>query len=232
MIEQVLQTGLSAGLPVSAALGEVSDYPSSLLLSESNRLPDTLSRLSFTKIGLSGLSGDSHWKARWQDTMSWLTSPFDSQPEEGSCGWVAVIYADWQKAVAPSPDEIVDVVLSAGSSTGERIKGVLVDTWSKKSGRLLDSLSVEQLRDIASSVQQSGRFFAVAGRLTFEMLPELVSVQPDVVAVRSAVCRKEDRTSQVDEGAVRRLRSEIDRTFTDDPTCSALPMIGASRDQF
>jgi (5-formylfuran-3-yl)methyl phosphate synthase len=231
VIEQVLQTGRAAGVPVSAALGEVSDYPRSATLTNSNRrLPDSLVNLSFTKIGLANLGHDSNWQARWQDTMSLLAATSATKPDADSCTWVAVIYADWQQAAAPSPDDIVDSVLSSSWSTGSRIAGVLVDTWSKRSGRLLDSLPVEQLRDLASSVQQSDRFFAVAGRLTSGMLPELVSVRPDIVAVRSAACRNEDRTSSVDGDAVRRLRTEIDRTFAAASSNAALP-IGTSHEK-
>jgi uncharacterized protein (UPF0264 family) len=78
----------------------------------------------------------------------------------------------------------------------------------------LDSLSVEQLCDLASAVQQSDRFFAVAGRLTSTVLPDLTSVRPDIVAVRSAACRNENRTSSVDEDAVRDFRRSVDQAFS------------------
>jgi uncharacterized protein (UPF0264 family) len=213
VIEQVLQTGIAAGVSVSAALGEVAEHSTSPGSSEDRRLPNSLARLSFTKLGLAGLNNDSNWAARWQDTMSFLADGVRSSCDNHSLNWVAVIYADWQAAGAPSPNAIVDCVLSSRESTSNHIAGVLIDTWSKKSGRLLDSLTVEQLSDLANNVQQSGRFFAVAGRLTSIMLPKLASVRPDIVAVRSAACRNEDRTSSVDADAVRKLRTEIDRTF-------------------
>ena len=213
VIEQVLQTGIAAGVSVSAALGEVAEHSTSPGSSEDRRLPNSLARLSFTKLGLAGLNNDSNWAARWQDTMSFLADGVRSSCDNHSLNWVAVIYADWQAAGAPSPNAIVDCVLSSSESTSNHIAGVLIDTWSKKSGRLLDSLTVEQLSDLANNVQQSGRFFAVAGRLTSIMLPKLASVRPDIVAVRSAACRNEDRTSSVDADAVRKLRTEIDRTF-------------------
>jgi len=40
--------------------------------------------------------------------------------------WIAVIYADWQSALAPDPESILE------QATGtDRIVGVLVDTWDK-----------------------------------------------------------------------------------------------------
>ena len=229
VIEQVLQTGLTAGIPVSAALGEVTDYspmPRSENLNEG--LPESLSQLSFTKLGLAGLSRDIKWSARWQDTMSLLTESF-SEDRASVHQWVAVIYADWVQATAPSPDAIVDCVLSSRLSSDTQIAGVLVDTWSKRSGRLLDALDVEHLHDLAAAIQRSGRFFAVAGRLTSSMLPELNSIQPDIVAIRSAACRNEDRTSTVDETAVREFRASVDRAFYL-PTAEQTLSIGATRE--
>ncbi|MFT4558738.1 MAG: hypothetical protein ACI92S_004124 [Planctomycetaceae bacterium] len=214
VIEQVLQTGIAAGVSVSAAMGEVAEYSTSPGIRKDRRLPQSLARLSFTKLGLASLNHDNNWAARWQDTMSFLADGVRSSGDNHAPDWVAVIYADWQAADAPSPNAIVDRVLSTSESTSNHIAGVLIDTWSKKSGRLLDSLTVEQLAELANSVQQSGRFFAVAGRLTSNMLPELASVQPDIVAVRSAACRNEDRTSTVDEAAVQAFRASIDRTFS------------------
>lgn len=230
VIAEVLRVGLSSGTPVSAALGEVTDYSASQRSKcEDLQLPESLSRLSFVKIGLAGLRHDSGWLGRWQDTLSFLTAPLSTASETNTPRWVAVIYADWQTADAPSPSGIIDCVLSSSESIGSNIAGVLVDTWSKKSGRLLDSLPIEQLKEIASSVQQSGRFFAVAGRLTSNMLPELSSSRPDVVAVRSAACRDQERTSSVDVGAVRTLREDIDKTFSVGSSKAALP-IGAVHD--
>ena len=224
VMEQVLQTGTSAGVSVSAAMGEVADYSTSPGVTEDRRLPNSLARLSFTKLGLASLSRDKNWSARWQDTMSFLADDVGSTSNNDLPNWVAVIYADWQAADAPSPNAIVDCVLSSSESTSNQIAGVLIDTWSKKSGRLFDSLSVEQLSELADCVHQSGRFFAVAGRLTSNMLPRLASVRPDIVAVRSAACRNENRTSSVDADAVRVLRTEIDRTFGAESANAALPI--------
>ncbi|MDA0283164.1 MAG: hypothetical protein O3B13_19395 [Planctomycetota bacterium] len=242
VIEDVLGLGLSVGVPVSAALGEVCDWASDSSFHGGDGQPTAaLSHLSFTKIGLANLIHEKNWSTRWQDTMSFLAQLLSPAADGPRRQWVAVIYADWQQAAAPSPDEVVDHVLSCGSSTENQIAGVLVDTWSKKSGRLLDSMTVEQLRKLGERVRKSNRFFAIAGRLQTHTLDALVPVHPDIIAVRSAVCRGEVRTSVVDAEAVRQLRTEINNTFAADATakrspengsaCSGLP-VGAAHDQF
>jgi len=230
VIDCVLQTGLQAGIPVSAALGEVTDY-SPLLCKETlnEGLPESFSQLSFTKLGLAGLCRDSNWSTRWQDTMSFLTDSFSESMDSSFHQWVAVIYADWEQAAAPSPDVILDCILSSSLSSEIEIAGVLVDTWSKTSGQLLDAIDVEHLRGLAAAMHRSGRFFAVAGRLTSSMLPELNSIHPDIVAIRSAACRNDDRTSTVDELAVREFRASVDRLFSSPITKQRLS-IGATRE--
>lgn len=231
-IEQVLQAGRSAGVPVSAALGEVIDYAA--FHNEPLRpLPPCLSGLAFVKMGLSGLVRQRNWTSLWRETMLQLTQSLTGSKESTvqPPGWVAVIYADWQRAEAPSPDAIVDAVLSAPSTSDHDFVGVLVDTWSKQSGRLPDSLSVERLTRLSRRVQDSGRFFAVAGRLTAATLPDLFDVQPDIIGVRSAACRNEDRASVVAEDSVRRLRECIDEVFLSGSEHAVLP-VGASRGQF
>ena len=157
--------------------------------------------------------------------MSFLTESFSESRVSSLHLWVAVIYADWEQAAAPSPDAILDCILSSET----QIAGLLVDTWSKTSGQLLDAIDVKHLRGLAASSQRSGRFFAVAGRLTSSMLPELNSIQPDIVAIRSAACRNEDRTSTVDEIAVREFRASVDRSFSLPITEQTLS-IGATRE--
>ena len=230
VIECVLQAGLQSGIPVSAALGEVTDYSPLLCRENLNAgLPESFSQLSFTKLGLAGLCRDSNWSTRWQDTMSFLTESFSESMVSSFHQWVAVIYADWEQAAAPSPDAILDCILSSKLSSEIEIAAILVDTWSKTSGQLLDAIDVEHLRGLAAAIQQSGRFFAVAGRLTSSMLPGLNSIQPDIVAIRSAACRNEDRTSTVDELAVREFRASVHRSFSSPITKHTLS-IGATRE--
>lgn len=230
-IEQVLKIGIRAGVPVSAALGEVADYSTSHNVEfPIQKLPSSLSTLSFTKLGLASLNRESNWLGRWGDTMSSLGDSNSKHDEDSVRKWVAVIYADWERAASPSPHAIIESVLSSTFSSDIEIAGILVDTWSKESGRLLDSMSIEQLCELAAAVQKSNRFFAVAGRLTSTVLADLTSAQPDIVAVRSAACRNENRTSAVDKIAVRDFRTSVDRAFS---TASPKhePSIGAFHEQ-
>ena len=231
VMDEVIQAAHATTVPVSAAMGEVHEWaPESSTERTGKKCSEVLTRLSFMKVGLAEIGRQNDWADKWRQTINSINRSLVSSDSGTGARWVAVAYADWQTAGAPNPDEIVEHVLSRCSETGPEFAGVLIDTWSKNSGRLLDSLNVEQLSELAARIQHSGRLFAVAGRLTIEMLAALAPIRPDVIAVRSAACRNQDRTAQVDADAVRQLRAELQRVFISEPPVPSAA--GAGHGQF
>ena len=157
------------------------------------------------------------WIEQWQDAAKHSEAALLNSGLRMTAGAhrVAVVYADWKFANSPNPNAILEQALN-----DDHIVGVLIDTWSKASGTLLDSFQVSELREISEQVQAAGRFLALAGRLSRQSICELQSVRPDVVAVRSAACRNADRTAEVDTQAVQQLRAELQSIFA---TPTALP---------
>lgn len=208
VIREVSHAGSQSGLPVSAALGECGDWLKPEPPLEIASLAG--SNLQFVKLGLAGMGRRDDWSAAWLSIIARCCEPFDRGPRP-----VAVIYADWQAARAPQPEEILDVLATeAGSEpSGRAFAGVLVDTFEKSSGRLLDAMSLETLRAIRDRTAEFGMFLALAGRLNAELLPSLVDVAPDIIAIRSAACGGEDRTASVDRDAVTEFRSAMRSSF-------------------
>ena len=77
----------------------------------------------------------------------------------------------------------VGVVVAAVAS---ECAGVLIDTWDKSGGRLVDLLSTEQLKTVRATTREAGLLLALAGRVSMEDLSEVAAIGPDLVAVRSA----------------------------------------------
>jgi uncharacterized protein (UPF0264 family) len=168
--------------PVSAALGELADRIS---------LPD-LSGLSFIKWGLAGLGRDGAWHRRLDAV---LTQVQTSRP---ACQVVAVAYADWQRAGAPSPEAVASYAQTSASGV------FLLDTWRKDGSTLLDSLDVGQIDALARHCRGGGARVALAGSLGEKEIAVLTDVAPDWFAVRGAVCAG-DRAGEVDVQRVRHL---------------------------
>lgn len=204
-IRDIAEFTHASGQPCSVALGEVSETDSQT----TNESSASFS-IQFAKLGLAGLRHRPSWQSDWQSAMDSSATASDKCPTNG---WVAVIYADAEAAAAPDPIEIIHVVTRGPAELSNRICGVLVDTYSKSSGTVLDALSVSELSVLAEHTQESGRFFALAGRVNLGMLATIAHIPVDVIAVRSAACVGEDRTAEVDHYAVRQFRDEMETAF-------------------
>ncbi len=75
---------------------------------------------------------------------------------------------------------------------------------------MLDAVSTRELQDIISETQAAGLLIALAGRVRRQDLPALLAIRPDIIAVRSAVCRNHDRTATIDEDLVREFCAAMD----------------------
>jgi hypothetical protein len=195
-------------IPVSVACGEVVDGGGRLA---KLHLPP---QVVYAKLGLAGMGDDDRWVARWLAIRSRI-----ERCHEGRLAWIGVIYADQARAASPVA---VDVIRAA-ADTGCR--GVLVDTFSKDQGRLLDWLSVGELSLLRDRAQLQGLLFAVAGRLQLGDVVKLSDVRPDVLAFRSAACCGGARTASIDRVRVARLRRALSRQRLREPT--AHPSIAA-----
>ena len=174
--------------PISAALGELLDAPGDL------GPPDDMP-LTFVKWGLAGYAGRGAavWRSELCLAMRGLT---ERQPR---CRAVAVAYADWRRARAPTPLEIRDFAID--NATG----AFLIDTWQKDGSTLLDWLSLLEVEDLQKRCRSAGVPVALAGSLGPAEIRTLLPLHPEWIAVRGAVCQGRQRESVVEENKVRRL---------------------------
>ena len=178
---EAVQT-LAGRRTMSAALGELCDWETSaakeLLAVEG---------ISVVKLGLAGCARLGDWRQRWKTVAD------DAAKNDKKM--VAVIYADWLKADAPSPDEILELAIEA------RCQFLLVDTFDKAAGTVFDHFSNNELDRLFRSAQQAGMTTVLAGSLSLDLLGQMPSKVVDIVAVRGAVCCG-NRTTGVDSGLV------------------------------
>jgi uncharacterized protein (UPF0264 family) len=188
-IEAVVRA-VAGRAPVTAAAGELID----LLHTPVPPMPDGV---SLFKIGLAGCRDLPHWQLRWREAMAALwTKP--NAPSQA----VAVVYADWRTAVAPPPEE----VLCTASEFG--CPALLVDTWSKSSGTLFDHWPAHDLHAFVEEVRSHDMYIVLAGSLVGECLAAASQLRPDLVAVRTAVC-KADRAGPISRQRVAAVRKAI-----------------------
>jgi len=151
---------------VSVALGELVDR-------EDETPPDLPPGVSYVKLGLSGCRTLRNWQERWSRTLGLL--PAAVKP-------VAVAYADWRTCGAPPPGEIIRFGVEFGCDY------LLVDTFDKGLGGILCHLPQQKLAGVLEAARRFGLRVAVGGSLNTESIQQILPLEPDLVAVRSAAC--------------------------------------------
>ncbi len=166
VVEEVVAE-VAGRAPVSVALGELRDW---------ERLDNLVIPVGvgFAKLGMAGCGCWPDWPDRWAEALRRF--PPSVRP-------VAVIYADGDAVAAPEPDRVL------AEAVRLECAAVLVDTFDKSRGGLLDAWTFERLAWFVAAVRQEGMLAVVGGSLTLETIPRVVSLGPDYVALRGAVCR-------------------------------------------
>jgi uncharacterized protein (UPF0264 family) len=167
---------------VTAALGELVEEP---------RLPVGFD--GWLKIGMAGCAEVFDWPQRMQAVMSG-TSPNR---------FVAVAYADWQRASSPRPLELCRFAAEHACAA------LLVDTCVKDGRTLLDWLRQPDLTQLRLVCREKGLPLALAGSLGERQIVEILPLEPDIIAVRGAACRGGARQATVDRDAVNRLVDRV-----------------------
>ncbi len=217
-------------VPVSAALGECLDWSSGIKAIEALQFDGMQHALAFVKLGLAGLlpaTAHGLWVDEWLGTRREFESSLPGHAtgthrdlsqsearsmtadtcavaaEQSEPNWVAVAYADHEQAGSPPWR---DVLQAAQSSKCEFL---LIDTHGKDGQSTLDWLSESELVEIQQRCHRSQLAFALAGQQNRTHLPIIKRIQPDVFAVRGAVCDGLDRCSTISADKVKALKSAL-----------------------
>jgi FolB domain-containing protein len=89
--------------------------------------------------------------------------------------------------------------------------GAMLDTASKRSGRLLDHWEVPALRAFIGECRAQGLLSGLSGSLETPDIPRLLQLEPDVLGFRGALCAGHDRTQALVAEQVRLIRDLIPR---------------------
>lgn len=187
-----LETAARDDVELSIALGELREWSAERPLVALPR------RVKYVKLGLSGMQHVLDWQERW-GRLRYRMSESTHAPLE----WIAVAYADAEAAEAPPVREVLDVAIRSGC------RGLLIDTFDKRSGSLCSHFRPAEIRAVVSEGQRAGLTIALAGRIAWNDVPELLAYRPDILGVRSLVCQAGDRGLAVDPASVDRFRAAL-----------------------
>jgi len=208
-------------IPVSCALGELRDWATQ---------PEwwsLLNRLDYIKIGPAGLCQFEEWAARFSAVQAEFRARGVSRPR-----WIAAFYLDHLAAGSFDPlTTLHETILRKQIRDRLGCAGVLLDTFDKQGPAAAELVSqtgrTRTLREWLAKSQSLGLLTAFAGRLTIKEIQNLQAeqIQPELFAVRSAVCRENDRQAELEPDRIRRL-SELIRSFkTPAPLTAGPPQV-------
>jgi uncharacterized protein (UPF0264 family) len=160
---------LGSTQPLSMALGELAEWCDA----DWEMVHQIPQGIAFAKVGLAGCARISDWRAIWRRAIAAFPS---------HCQAVAVIYADWQAADAPEPDTIIDVAASKGC------RALLIDTWRKDGGNVFAHCEASAIGSLFRRAEEAGMLTVLAGSLGLDDVEPALSLFPDYLAVRGAVC--------------------------------------------
>ena len=175
-------------VPVSAAFGEWRDA----ILTDAHwhlELP-----LNYIKWGLAGYKAGPGWGEDLLDARRELPAG----PE-----LVAVAYADWDKANAPSPAEV------AKFAKRYRFRTFLLDTFCKGGKTLLECMTPAEVAELVAGLKRTGIAVAIGGSLKPEDVKALKDARPDWYAVRGSACAGGKRDGVLDPVRVRKWKEVL-----------------------
>jgi uncharacterized protein (UPF0264 family) len=117
------------------------------------------------------------------------------------------VYADFQKAKAPFPEEVIE----SGRQLGCR--AMLIDTFDKHGPGLLGNVSTGEIERFVSTARKAEMLVVLGGKITADQLPDLLPLAPDYIAVRGAVCRG-GRAARLDPQRVKQFARRLRRAYT------------------
>jgi (5-formylfuran-3-yl)methyl phosphate synthase len=121
------------------------------------------------------------------------------QVEVGSAALVGVLFADLE------PDlKLIFDMSQAGFA------GVLMDTANKVSGSLTEVVSLEQIAEFVRGARDEDLFAGLAGSLRLEHVDKLLTLKPDILGFRGALCLDRRRTFGINETFVQQIRVRLD----------------------
>jgi (5-formylfuran-3-yl)methyl phosphate synthase len=187
-IEDFLSLTHSNPAPTSIAAGELVQWTDDLSTNLVAKLPSHC----FIKFGLSNA------KPGWADTLNQIGKTLHRRQQ-----MILVHYADSEAAQCP------DWIQTLRTAETLECRYVLVDTYDKSGGGLLDHLSIERLASMIQIANAKNLAVALAGSLQANQLASLMNVGAAWLGFRGAVCENRERTSTLCKNKLQSLCSEF-----------------------
>lgn len=185
---------VQGGRPVSATIG---DWPADPVQVAAAVHAIVATGVDYVKVGLLG-GGD--WSACIRALRPWADQT----------SLIGVLFADQNPDLA-----LLDLMAAC------RFRGVMYDTADKRSGSLISHRSTADLGEFVTRSKRRGLLTGLAGSLRVGDIPTLLSIAPDYLGFRTALCHARERNGSVALDCIVTVRDQIPRAHarSDSATC-------------
>jgi (5-formylfuran-3-yl)methyl phosphate synthase len=182
----------SAESEISAAIGDMPNLPGTAALAA---LGAASCGVHYVKVGLHGAHNEA-------DAVT-LLREVQRAVAEFNTAVIAALYADYRRAGTLNPECLPRIAAKAG------VHGCLLDTAIKDGHSLFEFTNSGALRALAQQAHADGLSFGLAGALQERDLSLANDLGADVVGLRAAACRNNQRHGPLDAMRVKKLRERI-----------------------
>lgn len=184
---KTIVTAINGVCPISATIGDLPMQPDSVFKAVDDMVN---TGVDYVKIGF---FPDGDWLA----TLQKLHSHADLWQQQRT-GLIAVLFADTQ------PDL---TILSTLKNSG--FKGVMLDTMDKQKGSLTQVMAPVTITQFVNFTRQHQLLCGLAGSLKADDIAKLMPLNPDYLGFRGALCNQHNRTAQLSQSAVIKIKQAI-----------------------
>jgi len=184
---KTIVTAINGVCPISATIGDLPMQPDSVFKAVDDMVN---TGVDYVKIGF---FPDGDWLA----TLQKLHSHTDLWQQQRT-GLIAVLFADTQ------PDL---TILSTLKNSG--FKGVMLDTMDKQKGSLTQVMAPVTITQFVNLTRQHQLLCGLAGSLKADDIAKLMPLNPDYLGFRGALCNQHNRTAQLSQSAVIKIKQAI-----------------------
>jgi uncharacterized protein (UPF0264 family) len=179
----------SGRLEVSAAIGDMPNLPGTAALAA---LGAAYCGADYVKVGLLGPRNEAEAIALLQEMQAAV--------QDFPTSVIAALYADYARAHTLNPRCLPAIASKAG------IRGCLLDTAIKDGRSLLEFLDEQALGQLIDQAHGNGLLIGLAGCLRANDLRLMQDLGADIVGMRTAACRDNQRRGPLEAARVHQLR--------------------------
>jgi len=193
IISEVKEAVVKGSTELSATIGDFDYKPGTASLAA---LGAAVAGADYVKVGLYGIRSYEEGLNLLEGVVK-AVKDYDSRKKVvGAC------YSDYARISSLHPFKLPQIGKEAG------VDVVMVDTGIKDGKSTFEFMSQDQIKIFINLARENGLEVAIAGAISWEHLPILKELQPDIVGVRSIVCEK-GRDSKIRREKVARLIKEL-----------------------